>query len=567
LNQRQTGTGIKTRRFIETTSLAVTFAAFCFLLLAFLDNDNLLSFQSILFMVLATLSFVMFLYFSFALLWIRLSKSYEAIFEYRKVSSAKKWAFSIFVPILWIAIIIGFINGLLPGINQIPQVLRSPAIILAAVWPIYVSIAIVIRFGKDIWSRIIRSTSNVLNSETIIMLTTTNEPYLFHIPTILSCPNRITYRFRYRNTWLGQEVQNSESDYLRKCNGVLYLRDSTSKSGLCYPIRRFKVLWKEDRGVVTFFNLEMGDIIAYNLAKDSESSTKSWQNLNMEYSRQLEENKCLPPLDVIPVPANNQPPILTDTELHDGIAPEKYVWLDKRAIFAWSGQVSDAEAEESQKWGAIIPIFSLISSLRNICFWRILRLSDLGKRKSEYVPTQITELDTSGLHTRGYKIDVGRDCSTSICQIIPKTFAGEGFEMQQFDINLENSDPGIQQVVPREVIDGTYDTFELSFRLKEEASRKLCRLRIQCTQSLGDRGQRLPPTILPIKVTVPLRYPVFRLLAAIVILFVPFVTVVLRSIYTAFEATVPTSIEIGVPAALLVLAFTLARLGKLITGY
>jgi len=151
LNQRQTGRGTETRRFIETTSLAVTFAAFCFLLLAFIDSDSLLSFQSILYMVLATLSFVKFLYFSFALLWIRLSKNYEAIFEYPKVSSTKKWTFSIFIAILWMAIIFGFINGLLPGIDQIPQVLRWPAIILAVAWPFYVSIAIVIRFGTSCW--------------------------------------------------------------------------------------------------------------------------------------------------------------------------------------------------------------------------------------------------------------------------------------------------------------------------------------------------------------------------------------------------------------------------------
>lgn len=567
LNQRQTGSGTETRRFIETTSLAVTFAAFCFVLLAFIKPDNLISFHSILYMVLAIFSFGMFLYFSAGLLWTKVSAIYEAIFEHGRLPAAKKWAFPIFVTVLWLAIIMNFIRGLVPGIDQIPQALRSPAIILAVAWPIYVFVAIVIRFGRGMWSRIIRSTPKASNSETVIMLTTTTEPYVFHIPTILSCPNRITYRFRYRNTWLDQRVQNSKSDYLRKCNGLLYLRDNASELKLCYPIRRFKILWKEDRAVVSFFNLEMADIIRYDFVRGTKANNRSWQNLSVEYSTQLEKNKRLPSRDVITVPTENQPPILTDTELHCGINPEKYVWLDKRDIFSWSGEVSHAEDEENQKWATLMPTFFLVRSLRNICFWRILQLRELGNGRRVYVPTQTAKSDTSGLHTRGYEIDVGKDCAASICQTIPKAFADEAFEMPEFDINLGNSDLGIQPVVSREVIDGTYDSFELSFRLGEEASRKLCRLRIKCTQSLGSMIQALPPTILPIKVTVPLRYPIFRLLAGILIFFVPFVGVILRNIFAAFELLVPTSLEIGVPAVLVFLALIFARSGKLITGF
>jgi hypothetical protein len=159
-------------------------------------------------------------------------------------------------------------------------------------------------------------TSNSGEKENIVMLTTTTEPYLFHIPTILSCPNGIAYRFRYQNKHLHEQVKNSKSDYLRGYNGVLYLRDNSSELKLCYPIRRFRILWKEDEKVVSFFNLEMGNIINYEnieTIKDRLGETypdnmkTSWQNLCAEYSAQERGRIVLLPQYKLALPVEKEP--------------------------------------------------------------------------------------------------------------------------------------------------------------------------------------------------------------------------------------------------------------------
>ena len=419
--------------------------------------------------------------------------------------------------------------------------------------------------------------------EAVIMLTTTTEPYVFHIPAILSCPNGIVYRFRYQENWLHEQVVNSGSEYLRKCTGLLYLRDNESESKLCYPVRCFRILWKENAGIITFFGLEMGDIIQYKCIDTVEenvhagSMKTSLRNISSEYSAQKTKGTTLPFQSRLAVPEDNEPPILTDEELHDCVDADKYVWLDKRGIFSWSGEISEAAEEENTKWSALMPAFSLIHQLRNVCFWRVLKLNRLGSPSETFSPKLIAESDESGLYTHGYEMTTDKPYTLSIRQVIPKAFADEDFQLNQFDINLENSDPYIEPLISREVIDGTYDMFDLSFRFHGEAARKVCLLRIKCTQPLNVQKSKenkgganlspsIPPTILPIRVRLPRRYQWFRGLAIFTAFLIPFVQSILRGILElttpeGVQVTVPPSLELGVPIALLLLVFLFGWIG------
>lgn len=421
---------------------------------------------------------------------------------------------------------------------------------------------------------------------TVVMLTTTTEPYVFHIPTILSCPNGITYRFRYQNRLLDSQVVNIDESNLRSIGGVLYLRDNKSELKLCYPIRRFKILWKEDETVISFFNLEMSDIIQYECIETvrerlqdtyPDSIAISHRNLCAEYSAQEGERITLPPQSKLALPVEKEPPIFTDEELRGAIDVEKYVWLDKRSIFHWSGEASETADEENNKWSTLMPTLSLIHRLRNVCFWRISGLSRLGQPKEIFSPQLIAKSDESGLHTHGYTITADRACSLSIRQVIPKAFADESFEMNQFEVSLKDSDPYIEPLTSQEVIDGTYDRFDLSFRFLGDAVGKTCLLRIKCTQPLDiQQGKKntglanwessIPPTILPIRVRLPRRYPWFRGLTFFTAFLIPFLQPILKRIYQlatpeGAQITVPPSLEIGIPVALLLLTFLFGWLG------
>lgn len=404
-------------------------------------------------------------------------------------------------------------------------------------------------------------------TSTVIVLTTTQVPYVCHIPTILSCPNGITYRFRYQNKWLHEQILSCSSDDLREHDGLLYIRDDTSQLGLCYPLRRFKILWKDDKKVMSFFNFKMGSIVRYQRFQDGrehhsstpeDNSKTSWQNVLEEYSKKSKRGIVLPPLDAIAVPGDGEPPILTDQELHNSLKADNYVWLDMRDIFAPARELTEDTDNENDKWSVLMSTLSLIDPLRNTCFWRILRLSELRNEKKTFPPTLIAKSDKFGLNTYGYKIDFDKTCSISICQLIPRVFAKENFEGNPFDINLRSSDPDIDQIISSEIIDGNYDTFELFFRFHRRASRKVCLLRVENSQQIEDSASTMPRTVLPISVNVPKRRTAFRSLFFVFLGLIPFVGTILDAMLG--PAPRP-SMEIGVSAITLGLSLLFGHLG------
>jgi len=365
----------------------------------------------------------------------------------------------------------------------------------------------------------------------LVMLTTTHVPYVYHIPPILSCETGVPYWFRYQNIGLQNKVSKAKDNELRNLRGILYLRDNESLSKLCFPLRRFRVLWNENRQAVSFFYLEMNDLINYDLLFfDPEKGTLSSEcrtndishvNLEREFQERSKSNMPFPKLERLAVPAQGEPPILTDRQLRtlrDFLAPEDspnllpkpiddnaYVWEDYRSMFDQHVEVAPDRNTENNNWVNITRIFSNVKTLEMFVFWRVLRLQQLHRPKKFFLPQKIGKDDSCGFYTHGYSLLSNQAYGLEICQIIPKVFENEVFDMNQFNINIDSSDPGIEQITGREMIDGLYGRYELSFKILPRLSGDMTLLKLSCSQKLPshnshDASNVIPPTRMPIKI-------------------------------------------------------------------
>lgn len=125
----------ESRRFFETTSIAVVFLSFSVVTVSIVDFSNIVTFKMILFLALSIVTFVLFIVFSVGLIWSRVTDWYGRVFERRR-----SWKSTIFISIFWPAIVIGFLIALFS--RPLPEFLFLPAAILATVWGIYVIIAL-----------------------------------------------------------------------------------------------------------------------------------------------------------------------------------------------------------------------------------------------------------------------------------------------------------------------------------------------------------------------------------------------------------------------------------------
>jgi hypothetical protein len=148
IGEKQTSRGTQFRRFIETFSLAVTFLACSLTLIYVIYIGNLVSALKILFILIAAVSFLIFLFFTVALCKTKLIKYYDQIFE---PSLKWRWYLSvisgIFVGFLFLAIEIGLISGLAPLFNEMSErwwLLKAITAICIIGLPIYVSIVLLV---------------------------------------------------------------------------------------------------------------------------------------------------------------------------------------------------------------------------------------------------------------------------------------------------------------------------------------------------------------------------------------------------------------------------------------
>lgn len=132
----------RTRSFFEAISLAIAFFTFCLVLLGQIDVDAICAQPIIIlsqpivisYMILATVSFVLFIFFTILLFTPtneRIGKLYEKL--YKRV---------LFFQLLWIVIMVNFTATAVHSLNQLSDDLRLVAIVIILVWLCIVMIAI-----------------------------------------------------------------------------------------------------------------------------------------------------------------------------------------------------------------------------------------------------------------------------------------------------------------------------------------------------------------------------------------------------------------------------------------
>lgn len=361
-----------------------------------------------------------------------------------------------------------------------------------------------------------------LGEQNLIMLTTTRIPYVYHIPPILSCPPGIPYWFRYQHAWLEQRVAEAEHNELRDTSGILYLRDNDSRLKLCYPLRRFRVLWHENKHSLSFFYLELGELIRYRafvydhhkntLEEESLGNEASLANVTQEIQARAESGTPLEKMCRFTAPTLGEPPILKDKQIRanvdlpasdvepmhreEGLSENTYVWLDKRSMFKHNLISPQCVGDENDKWVNQVQALCTVRQLHDVCFWRILSLEQLHKPKRKFTPKKLYA-DESGFHTHGYALPSNRCYGLEICQLIPGVFSGKAPDIDQFTLNIKSSDPGIEPITGSETIDGGYGRYELSFELIPRLSGKTTLVKVSCTQEVESKpvsSAQLTPT-------------------------------------------------------------------------
>src|SRR5262245_51112690 len=185
-------------------------------------------------------------------------------------------------------------------------------------------------------------------TETLLMLTTTSKPYVFNVPTFLERQVGISYWFRYLRTYIDEPLI-ALGEKIEKMEGILYFRDDKSPTKLCYPLRRFKVLWVENTPGVWFLNVLLGDIVSYAsfAFKDklpsvlAEVDERSREMLEKDFQTRIASGMPLPLPGNLALPAIGAPALLTEAALRlskpNAAAPtDSYLWLARKDYFSES---------------------------------------------------------------------------------------------------------------------------------------------------------------------------------------------------------------------------------------
>ncbi len=229
----------------------------------------------------------------------------------------------------------------------------------------------------------------------LYMVTTTSVPYMYHVPAILGTPTGLPYWFRYLSQYLHPSLRTLPIKDIPR-NGILYFRDNKSARKLCFPIRRFEVLWFEKDETISFLNLRLGARIAYGAVPVSadKSSTdldeNSWHLLtehvqnyrvNLEADRWnalLEHGATKPAMikralpRTIAVPRQGAPQILPWNQFKAG-SDDELLWIgpDERTlrerIAAWFRNRKD----DHNRWRNMLPAFAAMEHVNKTPFFYV----------------------------------------------------------------------------------------------------------------------------------------------------------------------------------------------------
>ena len=109
-----------------------------------------------------------------------------------------------------------------------------------------------------------------MNNRTLVMLTSTRDPYINDILDLLFLPSGSVYRFRYRQKWLPEHFRNPEIvDEINDIECLLVHIDVGPQTNGNYPLREFipvrksKILEVKYLEEILWISFELGDWIKY----------------------------------------------------------------------------------------------------------------------------------------------------------------------------------------------------------------------------------------------------------------------------------------------------------------
>lgn len=340
--------------------------------------------------------------------------------------------------------------------------------------------------------------------DSLVMLTTTAKPYVFHVPAIQATPTGVPYWFRYLRHYIDVSLALARPNLTGR-RGILYFRDNDSQTKLCYPLRWFTVLWAEFTSPVCFLNLLMGHLVPYESISMREGrlpsscpqglDRSSWDSLSLELRRRSGSH---PTFSSLALPWAGEPSILSEAALRAvpeaRVADDRYLWTSPMPAPA-------ARDDDLAAWNGQVVAYSAIPALRGLPFLHIEVSRSVNRRVER--PEKVDKKDDRGLYSHGYKLKIGSVYSVSLIQMFPSAI-GADEPGAPFQLTLRKSDLGVSPIMDSAFIDGPYGRYEMSFELDPSRIGKLSLLRLGVEADpkaqVPEGIRALPPIVLPIRV-------------------------------------------------------------------
>jgi len=285
----------------------------------------------------------------------------------------------------------------------------------------------------------------------ILLFTTDTLPFALHNINILSFPQGLSYRFRYEKSHISSSLTDLTALGLDKKKIIGYVVFQFA-DGTYFPYRKIELIRSYDYGNLVFFNAELKGLV--------DSSSNSLPAIT-EYLNTLIEERELPPKKLV-----HQINLLDD----------------KFSV------IEDRDDRSNRVWSNCVNILSEAENLRALSFLRFDILEGIKEQK-RYFPSGL-----SG-DMRGYRLRPGKDYLIRFFEYTSLQPPGIDKSTRMFSISLKGDANKIDKVKPEEMVDGTYDMFDLLFSTLPEASSDTAYLRIENTQNKDDK--RIPTLYIP----------------------------------------------------------------------
>ena len=266
------------------------------------------------------------------------------------------------------------------------------------------------------------------------MITSTIEPYMHDVTSLLYLPTGLRFRFRYRHKYIPEEFLNGEKQKaLEKQPGLIILRNVETNEFI--PIRRVFIDKVENLGGFLLFSFEVGSLVLYDREKlpKSEDQKNQYQDVMMSY------------------------------------IPEKYRLMflsgsrDIKLVFKVPNQINQQIAIDKEEdpqtsvaiWSNIVENLGRLKAYSKTCFLRITDVID-SKDNSKLQPGKI------GTDQRGYKLEAGKTYFVEILQYFPYGI-DEREKLTPFVIKLLTDKDILAPIKEINPIVGKYDKLRLIF--------------------------------------------------------------------------------------------------------